>query len=394
MDERRRVTRRARDFDVTCYIDGAKLEAHVLDISRGGVFVRTDTSRPVPVGALAGIVFVPEKVKIATTFMFGRVVRRQDSPVRGFGVRWEKAVSAGRPEELTEFLKALVDLEDVTIEQEVVGTTSSGGSISRCVYRFPEPPSGLSGVGDAGVPDGSGALDITRTEDLVEVVPDEPVEAVAPAPSTDAVNIPAAAPAPIEQVAPAARPGRRRAHVPASTPSVAPSSDIFSCFSALQVTDEEISAVRITTGTARPGNRHAAHESVIPVEVQQAVPAPAVPTQFRGVDDVLVPCRVEGSIFVIDASVPVVVTALGQSSAVVRSRFVPVDDTQPLTLVLIIGTRRGDVPVRCHGRVTVIERGIDSGFRMAFSTVDEGDSSGVLERYLKWLEFNAASPES
>jgi len=393
MDERRRVTRRARDFDVTCYIDGAKLEAHVLDISRGGVFVRTDTSRPVPVGALAGIVFVPEKVKIATTFMFGRVVRRQDTPVRGFGIRWEKAVSAGRPEELSEFLKALVDLEDVTIEQEVVGTSSSGGSISRCVYRFPEQPSAIPGTGDAVVPDGSGAQDESDIEDSVEVVEEEPVEAVTPAPSADAAIPPSAAPVPENEAAPAARPGRRRAHVPTSAPAPATNTDIFSCFSALEVTDEEISAVRITTGPARPGNRRPARESVVPVEVVQPMPAQSAPPSFRGVDDVLVPCRVDGSIFVIDASVPVVVTALGQTAAVVRSRFVPVDDTQPLTLVLIIGTRRGDVPVRCHGRVTVIERGIDSGFRMVFSNVEEGDSPGVLERYLKWLEFNAGSSQ-
>lgn len=394
MEDRRRVTRRSQDFDVTCYIDGAKLEAHVLDISKGGVFVSTDTSRPVPVGALAGIVFVPDKVKIATTFMFGRVVRKQDVPVRGFAVRWEKAVSAGRPDDLALFLKTLVDLVDVVVEQEVVGTSSSGGPISRCVYRFPETAA-FSGapVGDdlpdlGKLPDPvSAEKNVTPAGDVAlpedeDVMPREMI-AFEEAPEETEKKPPAAA----------RHSGRRHLAAPAvSMPVVGPTTDIFSCLRTLDVSDEEVSAVRITTGPTRHKPRHHVADRPSPLQISPAGHAPAVQTPFRGIDDIVIPCRLDGSIFVIDSSVPVVVTALGQSSAVIRSRFVPVDESQPLTLVLIIGTRKGDVPLRCHGRVTVIERGPESGFRMSFSSVEEGDSAGVLERYLKWLEFNAASP--
>jgi len=173
---------------------------------------------------------------------------------------------------------------------------------------------------------------------------------------------------------------------------VEPVSDIVSCFRTLDVSDEEVSAVRITTGSVRQKKAPATVDGWTTVEVPIPPPAPVQSASpFRGRDEVLIPCRLDGSIFVIDSSVPVVVTSLGQASAVVRSRFVPVDDTGEITLVLIIGTRRGDVPVRCHGRVTVIERGHEPGFRMAFSGIEEGDSPGVLERYLKWLEFNGGS---
>jgi len=396
MEERRRVERRAQDFDVTCYIDGAKLEAHVLDIGSGGVFVSTDTSRPVPVGALVGIVFASEAVKMATTFMFGRVVRKQEAPVRGFGVCWEKAVSAGKPGELRAFLASLISLVDVEIEQEIVGTSSQGVEIRRCVYRFPERPV----VADVVEPTAAPGVEAGQAESVAlsggreNQVSDDVAVPVADA-TPDLITFEAADTADAAPVAmPAAPSGRRR--VPSRAPqvaNVAPSSDIFSCLRNLDVSDEEISAVRITTGPASPSpasRRRQPRPEPIPVITMPAVNRSAVDSGavFRGGQDVIIPCRLDASIFVIDSSVPVVLTGLGQTSAVIKSRFMPVDDTQVVTLVIIIGTRKGDVALRCHGRISLIERGAESGFRMAFSSVEEGDSPGVLERYLKWLEFN------
>ncbi len=406
MDERRRVIRKAQEYNVTCFIDGAKLEAKVLDISRGGVFIGTDASRPVPIGALAGVVFANDKVRVATTFLFGRVVRRQESPSRGFAVRWEKAVSAGKATELSGFLSDLLNIENPEVEQEVVGASSSGGSISRCIFRFPEPE-GLTGDAGQDLVDGIAAPpaadgDVLLQEESIEVVEEPTPPAVRPA-AREQVR---GGSAPVKVAPPrqppvaesAAGPAKRRHATPDEVPVVSQTSDIMSCLRTLDVSDEEISAVRIATGPASgpsasgSGSRQSRPRQHSPIEIAVEPVRPIVEgIEFDVVQEVLIPCRLEGSLFAVDASVPVIVTALGQTGAVVKSRFVPIDDARPFTLVLIIGTKRGDVPLRCHGRMTLIEKGSESGFRMAFSSVEEGDSPGVLERYLKWLEFNSNS---
>lgn len=406
MDERRRVIRNAQEYNVTCFIDGAKLEAKVLDIGRGGVFIGTDASRPVPIGALAGIVFANDKVRVATTFLFGRVVRRQESPSRGFAVRWEKAVSAGKATELSGFLSDLLNIENPEVEQEVVGASSSGGAISRCIFRFPEPEA-LAGEAGQDMFDGIAAPpaadgDRLLPEGSIEVV-EEPMPSAGRPAVRDQVGVgpetvQTAPSRPTPTAESASVPAKRRHATPDSVPVVSQTSDIMSCLRTLDVSDEEISAVRIASGPSSGasasgfGSRQRRPRQHSPIEIAVEPFKPVVEgIEFDVVQEVLIPCRLEGSLFAVDASVPVVVTALGQTGAIVKSRFVPIDDARPFTLVLIIGTKRGDVGLRCHGRMTLIEKGAESGFRMAFSSIEEGDSPGVLERYLKWLEFNSHS---
>ena len=68
----------------------------------------------------------------------------------------------------------------------------------------------------------------------------------------------------------------------------------------------------------------------------------------------------------------------------------PIDPDSGLILELTIGSRKGVSTVLCHGRVTGVQRGAESGFVVTFGRIDEGESVGILERYLKWLKFNGA----
>lgn len=109
------------DKKVFCYIDGARLDARSSNISLGGMFIRTDGAERVPLDSLVGLVFRASTPDQGTTFLFGRVVRKQDFPEAGLGLHWEKAVAVTPPEALAAFLKNLMGIENLTIIQEATG---------------------------------------------------------------------------------------------------------------------------------------------------------------------------------------------------------------------------------------------------------------------------------
>lgn len=374
MKERRKVNRRPLDFEVTCYIDGARLEAHALDISVGGVFVGTDMARPVPIGALAGLVFVSESVGVSTTFLFGRVVRKQDVPVRGFAVEWEKAVSAGAPDELKVFLDQLLGLANPMIELESVSGSGAGSGLTRSVYRFPVREgarSDSSGTGTSRAFEDESFVDIPFLYDSDDAVTaqdndesDAGIEIDQPAVHSMAVSAP---------------------HESSDSDKVF--DDLQFCFENLDVSDEEISLVTITTGV--PVGHSAESETVVDAHITATGHGRA--GQVSSVvekSDTVMPCSVNGVLVMRGVHLPVVITQIGLTAATVSSPFVPVDDTEKLELSFFIGTKRGEAPLKCHGRMTSVVTGKEPGFKMAFSRLDEGASPGILRRYLKWLHFN------
>ncbi len=384
IDERRRDSRRPLDYDVTCYIDGARLDAHALNVSQRGAFVGTELGRPVPVGALAGLVFISDSTSVGTTFLFGRVIRQQEVPIRGFAVRWEKAVSAGRTNDLKSFLNQFLGVEDAVVEEELVGPSGSSSQMSRCVYRFePFDPAAPDGPGNQDVVDSIGYGGRVIRDSVVEPHADSfAVSGLEHTADPFAIEVEFDAdPAPDRPgLPPAAVPASRHRPPARPRPGKAVMGELESFIGNLDVSEEEISAVRIG-GHASPIHLPAA-----------AVVGPSVTAALADISSVpdSIACEMEGAVIVSGSKLDVVVTALSPGAAVIRSRFMPIDPDSGLILELTIGSRKGVSTVLCHGRVTGVQRGAESGFVVTFGRIDEGESVGILERYLKWLKFNGA----
>jgi hypothetical protein len=132
--DKRRHPRRRIDRSVYCYVDGSRLDVKTEDVSEGGMFLRTAGGLP-PIGSLLGVVFLVAESTRPSTFLFGRVVRMQEAPVRGVGLRWEKAVAMGPPAELSGFLETNLGILGPRIDE----LPQPGDGPRKCVYHFPPP---------------------------------------------------------------------------------------------------------------------------------------------------------------------------------------------------------------------------------------------------------------
>lgn len=137
--ERRAHPRRALQRGAFCYVDGSRLDGTSVDVSAGGVYLRTTDQRDVPEGTSVALVFTNPEHATRPVILFGRVARRQGGPSEGFGVRWEKAVTEGSKAELAAFLADLLDIRAATITAQPVAGSTDG----RRVFVFPvaSPPS-------------------------------------------------------------------------------------------------------------------------------------------------------------------------------------------------------------------------------------------------------------
>jgi len=102
---------------VYCYVDGMRFDGASIDMSAGGMFLKTD--KKVPLGATIATVFKLETEAPVPVFLLGRVVRWQQIPCPGVGVQWVRAVSNATRLELARFLRTRLRLDetpDVEIE--------------------------------------------------------------------------------------------------------------------------------------------------------------------------------------------------------------------------------------------------------------------------------------
>jgi hypothetical protein len=137
VQERRGHPRRRLERSVFCYIDGDRMDETSEDVSAGGMFLRT-ADASTPMGALVAIVFRGTADPTMSVFLFGRVVRRQETPVPGLGLQWERAVCAGNRESLESFLKNVLGVDSPDVAEEPM---PGKGSV-RYVHRFPKPGPG------------------------------------------------------------------------------------------------------------------------------------------------------------------------------------------------------------------------------------------------------------
>jgi len=128
-EEKRKYPRWNLDKKIFCYLDGNRLDARSGNISLGGMFLCTDQATNMPLNSLVGLVFRSHESAQNTTFLFGKVVRKQEFPDVGVGLMWDKAVSVGPPELLTAFLKRLFNIAQPLIMEKTAGPEGKNKSI-------------------------------------------------------------------------------------------------------------------------------------------------------------------------------------------------------------------------------------------------------------------------
>ncbi len=129
MYEKRTHFRRPLKVPVTCFVEGRKFEAEARDISRGGIFLETRDSSSIPMSAVVGLMF-PGDARDQSTFLFGRVARKQDGTNEGVGLSWEKAVSGGDAGGLANLLTKMFGISNPQIQVE------SNDRGRRSVFKF------------------------------------------------------------------------------------------------------------------------------------------------------------------------------------------------------------------------------------------------------------------
>jgi len=133
--ERRRHPRRPLLQDVHCYIDGARLDGSCLNVSAGGLFLKTDVQRDIAPGASVGLVFKAQPHSQSPVILFGQVARQQLAGDEGLGIAWAKAVTPGEPGELVAVLRQVLG-----IEPEGVHRVVDEDGQARSVYLFASSP--------------------------------------------------------------------------------------------------------------------------------------------------------------------------------------------------------------------------------------------------------------
>ena len=101
MGDRRKHDRQEKAIEFFCYINGQRFDSTTFDISKGGVFLRTDYE--LAVGTSAIVAPKGERERVSTSgnapavdvgaILVGLVVRKQDEPVHGVGIEWVRCVS-------------------------------------------------------------------------------------------------------------------------------------------------------------------------------------------------------------------------------------------------------------------------------------------------------------
>ncbi len=130
--ERRLFERIPLTEDFYCYaVDGTRLDAHSQDISSGGIFLKTDDE--LSAGAPIALVFKNDPSRTSPVYLTGKIVRCTETPVKGVGVEWVKAVSNGPESELIHFLEEVLRIREPQIYVESV----PGQENPRVEFTFP-----------------------------------------------------------------------------------------------------------------------------------------------------------------------------------------------------------------------------------------------------------------
>jgi hypothetical protein len=166
-DEQRTFPRRPLSEAVYGYVDGSRFDGHSSNVSIGGMFLKTNRYRQIPMGADIAVVFCGANVMAPGVYLVGRVVRKQAAPVGGLGLSWIKALSRESPQAMARVLSRLIGVHASTIEQRVVRDARD----DYFLYVFTKPQEAR--------PDDEESVEVVRVEATEQPRP-APLPALAP----------------------------------------------------------------------------------------------------------------------------------------------------------------------------------------------------------------------
>ena len=119
---------------VTCYVDGRRIEAECVNISAGGIFLRTANVATLPLDSTLAVSFRPADTSLSPhpIFVFGRAIYHREGTGPGIGIYWEKAVTGGSADELAAFLLETFQIVSAKVQHE----DRIGPTPPHSVYRF------------------------------------------------------------------------------------------------------------------------------------------------------------------------------------------------------------------------------------------------------------------
>lgn len=125
-----------RTDEVQCFIQGTRLEGRAVRLSTREAILDLPAAQNLPPGTLIGMTFPSRRRGPFGVFLYGRSRTgfQGEGPIQ---VSWEKAVTAGSPEDLRWFLSEILDIRDAEVQEEPWGPRQE----TRRVFLF-------SGAGD------------------------------------------------------------------------------------------------------------------------------------------------------------------------------------------------------------------------------------------------------
>lgn len=134
----RKFPRRPVTENIYSYVDGVRLDASSANVSVGGMFLRTRSYQKVPIGSLISVVFQSAMAARYKIYLVARVVRTQEEPIAGLGLKWERAYTKDAAKPLAHFLQRLLGIRSTVIEEQI----RLDAAVSRFVYVFGAQPGG------------------------------------------------------------------------------------------------------------------------------------------------------------------------------------------------------------------------------------------------------------
>ena len=326
--ERRRAKRWIQKEEVLCYFEGARLGARSEDVSESGMFLAT--RKTVPLGGRVALIFQAQISHRNPIYLVGKVVRAQSRPIPGLGVQWVRAITDASPQQLSQFLRELLDVKVGGDIEEI----ASGPGEAVSLYTFP-----ASRKRKAAPKKKSSVLELLD-QLQVEEIPEPGSADPGPGKQTIQIKPPRATQAAKAPSAPA----------PASAP-------------------------RPTRASAPPPS-----------------PAASSPATMR-VDNrkVYAPCRIPGTMMIPGVQQEIVIRGLATWGLFVETGSRPRNGTEA-GVIFDLHTKSGDARLTIRCEVEARKPAKDGwAAGLDLKVVDLGDPLGaaLLKYYIRWLHFRS-----
>lgn len=393
--ERREYARRPFEKAAFCYHNGARLEGRPMDISIGGMLLLTAEPLKFKRNDVLGVVFDRSAGFDPPVYLFGRVARHQGGAQPGIGLRWERAVTSGTPDDLVSVLHHLFGVGEEILRPQV----APGAGRMKTMFSFekllgearrkvqgvrpeaaaaspvmsPAPPVSVPNTGPIGIATSVAEVDSLR----VKVVSHEQGMRLGDNTNDEVLDTDLDA---LELQARPARPSpeadrARRSNLKTKLDTAARGDE---ASTGLSLAREHPSAIPDATP---PGGTLRRQKGTITAEVAR--------------QGMRVIAGFEGILEVGELNLAVRVVNLGPEALFVATPVAPIDEGD-LIVRLPIPTRDGRVPVMLSCTLLEARKRTETdpaGLELRINGVDEGRIEGIFVRYVKWLHFNSMAGE-